>query len=176
MALKPGSTRQLPDQGILDYYNKQTYLGNSFIASTGIIAGTGSEVPLMVLANPAANFNQNGQAGSLGCFHGLRKLQCDALGDAAIFNFYLNPTSVSGGSVITPLNLRPAWGTVSKMVVTKGPTISSGNYGTLFSTSIVNISEIDSSLLFVLDPGDSLLVTQSVSDANVVAEFSWYEI
>lgn len=174
MSLKPGSTRQIPEQAILDYYNKQTYLGNSFVASSGLVAGTGSEVPLLLLSNPATNFNQNGQAGNLGCFLGLRKLQCDTIGTAAIFNFYSNPTTISGGSAVTPLNLRPAWGTVSKMVVTKGPTV--GVLGTFIAPFVVNISENDSNLLLVLDPGQSLLVTQNVSTANVAAEFSWYEI
>lgn len=175
MALKPGSVRQIPEQGILDFYNKQTYLGNSFAVSTGLVAGTGAEVPLLYINNADTNTFQNGQAGSLACFNISRKFQCDSPSAAAVFKVYLNPTTVAAGSVITPVNLRPAWGTVSKMAVKKSPTAVSN--GTLIYTFVVGGAvSVDSKVLLVVDPGQALLVTQNVTAANVAVDFSWYEI
>jgi hypothetical protein len=175
MAQTPGTPRQTPDQSILDLYNKQTYLGNSFLVSTNFVASNTSETPLLYLNNPATNAKNNGDGGSLGLFNIVRKFQNDTLGSAVIFNIYLNPTGVTGGTSITPQNLRPAWGTVSKMTAKVSPAVVSN--GTFISTTAPNFIEIDAALLFVLDPGQSLLITVSAaSTSNSCAELVYYEI
>jgi hypothetical protein len=175
MALLPATQRQVPDHSIMDYYNKQTYLGNQYVVSTGLVTGEMSETPLLYLSNPATNYNQNAQSGNLGLFQVLRKLQCDTLEAGVIIRLYINPTAVTGGTNITPVNLRPSYGNNSKMIALKSPTTSS--FGTFVALYTPNTAEVDSNILIVLDPGDSILITQEVGSAsNVAAELVWYEL
>jgi hypothetical protein len=169
------TNRQLPDHAILDFYNKQTYLGNAYLVSTGFVASSTSETPLLMLSNPTSNSTQNGSGGSLGLFNIIRKLQNDTAGSGVIFSLYLNPTGVSGGTPTTPGNLRPGTGKTSKMTTTLDPTVTTkGTFIAAFSPDFI---EIDSSVLLVLDPGYSLLVTVSAAQtSNSCLELSWYEI
>lgn len=184
MALTPATNRQIPDHSIMDAYNKQTYLGNGYIASTGSVTITtgGTEQPILLLSNPSTNYNQNGQAGNLSCFQNLRKLITPFISagttDLASFKVYLNPTVTGTGSAITPVNLRPGNANTSKMVARKSPTVSSN--GTLLTTYETMVMETDSSLLFLLDPGFSLLITVTyptgTDGSPAVAELAWYEM
>ena len=49
MALTPATNRQLPQEAILDHFNKQNYLGNSFLVSTDLVTTTNTETPLLIL-------------------------------------------------------------------------------------------------------------------------------
>lgn len=163
------TSKQVPDHAILDQYNKQTYLGNSFVYTTSqTIAGT-SETPIILLTNPASNTKS--------LFFNLRKLTCTTASHSAIFNFYSAPTISANGTAQTPINFRPASATTSSMNIYLSPTISSN--GSLMSALIsANQTPDVSSVLVVLDPGQSLLTTVTVSNANdkVISEFGWYEI
>lgn len=168
------TNRQVPSESILSYFNREAYLGNSFLLSSGVISGQTSETPLLYLSNPSSNYNQNSQAGNLGCFQGVKRLSVSA-GVSATFNFYLNPSSVSAGTAQTPVNLRPSSSYLSKMVGNIGPTV--GGNGTYLFSILTQKEVIDSSSIYILDPGYSLLVTALVaSTAKVVCDLIWYEI
>lgn len=184
MGLTPATNRQIPDHSIMDAYNKQTYLGNAYIASTGsvtVVTG-GTETPLMLLSNPASNYTQNGQGMNLSCFHNLRKLITPFISagttELASFKFYLNPTVSAAGTAITPINLRPGNASTSKMVPTKSPTVSVN--GTLLTTYETMTMETDGQLMFILDPGFSILVTVTyptgTNGSPAVSELTWYEM
>lgn len=97
MASSPGNQRQVPDQAILDAFNKQIYLGNSFVYSAQPTIGGTSETPLVFLSNPASN----GVAGkNIGLFFNLRKMTALTASHSALFNFYSNPTISVGVQTI----------------------------------------------------------------------------
>lgn len=182
MALKPTNDRQLPQQAINDFYNKQTYNGNSYVIASGAIdiATSGVETPILLLSNPASNFAPSGAQGirNVGCFQGLRKLSqaTNVASATTIFKFYCNPVAPSPGSTATALNLRPSYGNNSQMLSYISPTIVSN--GTYLASFAINYQEIDSSLMFILDPGYALLVTANTdtNSTSVIAELSWYEL
>lgn len=162
---------QIPDNSILDAYNKQVYLGKAFIAATPVstTAGT-SEVPILLLSNPIAN--------KTSMFAAVRKFSCQTTGVSILFRVYINPTITSNGTTITPVNLRinPNSPT-SVMTAFLSPTASSnGTYVTglpvaAFSTAISNVLQI-------LDPGASVLITAQASSAGTSLEVEqvWYEL
>src|SRR5271165_7299565 len=89
---------QIPDKSILDAFNKQTYLGNSYIVTLAPTAvPTGSPQPLLYLVNPSSS--------SKSMFINVRKYGANV---SAFFNLYSNPTVTMPGTPITPVNLRPA--------------------------------------------------------------------
>lgn len=161
---------QVAEKSILDYYNRQTYLGNQFIYSINNTSiGSTSETPILLLSNPSTD--------KVSLFHGLRKLTSLTAGQSAVFRFYTGATISSAGTPVTPINLKTGSTALSQAAVTVNPTASS--FGTfialLASESFVpNASD----LLFIIDPGFSMLVTVQVSLAAtmVASELSWYEL
>jgi hypothetical protein len=176
MALQPGTNKQVPDNSILDYFNKQVYLGNTFIYSVGSTEIlTTSETPLLLLSNPALVAHSFPTGKSL--FQGLKKLTCLTTGQSAIFRIYANPTVSALGTSQTPLNLRPASPNTSVAALSTSPTVTS--FGSLVAVLASAAFTPDvSDVLTVLDPGQSLLVTVQTSSATtfIACEFSWYEI
>jgi len=162
------TAKQVPEHSILDYYNKQTYLGNQYVASVNstVITGT-TEQALMTLSNPNGN--------KISVFLGLRKLTSLSAAGAE-FRVYSNPTISSAGTVITPVNLRTASGSVSVASVHSLPTASAnGTYLNMLVSTNYN-SDISNSML-ILDPGQSILITAQMSATGAVcAELSWYEL
>lgn len=155
MALTPATNRQIPDTAILDFYNKQTYLGNSYIVTTNLVATTTTETPLLIITNPASNFNQNGQSGNLSLFNSVRKLQCDTLEAGIVFRFYGNPTNVTAGSAFVPRNLRSGSSNVSKMTASINPTIAGNVDQVQTITAVADVSGSLNSkyfLIYSIDP------------------------
>lgn len=181
MALKPTNAKQVPEHSIMDFYNKQTYLGQSFLISTGLVdvSSANTETPILLLQNPSSNFSSGsyGQK-NIGLFQNVRKLSqgTNVSSATTLFRFYLNPTAPSPGSAATISNLRPSFSNSSKMNAYVSPTISSN--GAFLAVFSVNYQEIDSSVLFILDPGYSILLTAETDTAStyVIAELSWYEL
>lgn len=176
MALTPLTSVQVPDHAILDTFNKQTYLGKSFLASTGpvTVSSANTETPLMTISNPAANaLPQN-----LSLFQAVRKLsQSNNVSTATtIFRFYLAPTITMAGTVLATPNLRTGSANTSKMSAHVSPTTSAN--GTLLATFAINYQQIDSSVLFILDPGATMLVTAETDTMNtgVICELTWWEL
>jgi hypothetical protein len=183
MALKPTNSRQQAENSILDTFNRQTYLGNSYVASSGVISisSANTETAVMWINNPASNISSTavpvGQQ-NIALFQGIRKLsQATNVSSATtLFKFYSNPTISANGTAITPGSLRPAMGNSSVMKAYYSQTASAN--GTFLAVFAINYQEVDSSLLFILDPGYSLLVTATTDtmSTSVISELSWYEI
>jgi hypothetical protein len=171
------NSAQIPDKSILDLNGKQTYLGNSFISGVKSAAiGSTSETPYFLMINPASN----GVSSSFkSMFNYVRKLSVITTTSAiATFRFYYNPTVTSNGTAVTPLNLRfnpnsPA----SVMQTFSLPSVSSN--GTFIADlAVTSGGGIGiSNLLFVLDPGQSILVTitESTGTVPVAFETAWNE-
>jgi hypothetical protein len=166
----PATNRQVPDHAILDYYNKQVYLGNQFIysQSSETVAAT-SETPIALISNPATS----GKA----LFITYRAGSSLTASSSVIFRYYFNPTVTGAGTAKTPLNLRPANPNLSIATVGKDPTTSSN--GTFVSSFISAALTSNSSILMaVVDPGSTFLLTAtpSVNPTNIEHEIVWYEI
>jgi len=176
MALNPGTNRQSPDHSIMDQYNKQTYLGNSYGTTTGLVSLSGtSEVAFLYIANSVVP----GPAGlGVSIFQNLRKLLVNDVTGAtgAVFRIYTNVTSVSGGTTVTPGNLRTASPNVSISTIKLSPTWSvTGTAIATFSVGWENQNE--SSSMLIIDPGKNMMITaQPTASTQCCANITWYEI
>jgi hypothetical protein len=169
MSVTPNNTQQLPDKSILDFFNRQTYLANSYSLPLTSTLSNGSETPILLISN-----SLTGIAGGKALFHNLRRLVSS---DHSIIRYYVNPTVSSVGTPITPVNLRPASSNVSIASCSSSPTISGD--GTLLSAIGINTVTDDRNLLIVLDAGQSLLITAQASSgagATIYSTSSWYEL
>ena len=175
MATLPNNTRfptanQVPDHSIMDLFGKQCYLGNAFTLSNAELSlPTTAETNLVYISNPGTSKKS--------LFINLRRVSSSL--QPVDIRYYLNPTITVNGSAATPLNLRPANSNVSVSSCFTSPTSSA--FGTLIETlgcpqSYYVVS--DSSLLFILDPGNSMLMTGSAQTAttNINSDISWYEL
>ena len=181
MGLTPATQNQVPEHSILDYFNKQTYLGNEFSFPIGpqTINST-SETPIGLIVNPALT---GGQAfpNQKAIFQNLRTSSSDiASGDGTtFFRYYFNPTISSTGTATVAVNLRPASAikSISKCYTSANFAVSAN--GTLIRAISAGYSAVnDSNLLFILDPGMSLLITAqpTTSGATILNSSSFYEI
>jgi hypothetical protein len=182
MAQQPGTNRQVPEHAILDYFNKQSYLGNafSFPINSQTINST-SETPIALIINPAVTADAF-PSGYKSIFNNLRTTASDnSSGDdgTSFFRYYFNPTYSGLGTKTTPVNVRPASPTTSiaNCYVNGQFTISAN--GTLVRAITAGYSSInDSLLLLILDPGNSLLVTAQcvTSGSTIINANSWWEL
>lgn len=173
--MTPATNRQLPDQAILDSFGKQSYLGNSFIASSTLVSLDPGETPLFSLANPAANAHPQ----NVSLFLNVKRLMCGPVSAAiglCTFKFYYSPTITGAGTLVTPKNMRLANTAASIMSAHYSPSASSN--GTFICAMVVESNVIDSSGIIVLDPGQTLLVTANpaASSTPVGCEFIWWEL
>lgn len=154
---------QIAENAILDLNGKQAYLGNSFNLSFSASLSDTEEHAEILITNPSTSNKslfifESSINGTLGAFA----------------NFYIMPIIGANGNAITPVNLRPAYNTISIAKTYSSPTISSN--GTL----IINITTaIASNILMVIDPGYSLLITAQAFAATAmtaIIQTSWYEI
>ncbi len=171
MALKPCTDTQIPDHAILDQYNKQTYLGNSYIIPSGAVTVTTAETPILLITNPASNTKS--------VFVNLRRYSSTV--EPVLIKSYINATVATTGTAATPVNLRTGSPfTSSSVSYVNGQFTVSAN-GTLLSaigSPATYFVTIDNNLLVVLDPGKNLLVTGAATTSTTVvnADASWYEI
>ena len=158
------TSRQVPDHAILDQYNKQAYLGNYFhYVNSSTVAGT-SETALILFSNASTN--------GVSAFINYKKGTCLTASHSSLFNFYLSPTvSANGTAVTTVINTRPAMSKTSVMSLYTGPTASPFGTLTSYLMSQTQAPDESASSLIVLDPGQSLLVTVTVSNA-----LGWFEL
>lgn len=164
------TNKQVPDHAIMDFYNKQAYLGNQFIANTGVVTlADTAEHPLLYLSNPAG--------GSLSLFNTVRKLFAGDMTNTIVFKIYVNPTTVTSGSSITPGNCRIASSTASIAVSKKS--VAAVSNGTLLAAFPIGIGyyPVDADTLLIIDPGNSILITATAAAAtSCVVEAVWYEL
>ena len=134
MALQPGTNKQIPDNAILDRFDKQAYLGNQYCAATGVISlSNTAETPLLYLGDPATTTGAF-PVNAISLFLRTRKLICYDVSDAtaAVFRLYINPSTISGGTPLTPSNNRLGSSFTSVATATISPTV--GSKGTLVYT------------------------------------------
>jgi hypothetical protein len=167
------SASQISEKSILDFYNRQTYLGNSYCypLPTTTIATT-SETPLLLFINPTYV-----PATQISAYFTQRKLVTRTASDTATLNFYFNPTVSVTGTAKLPVNLRIGNSNTALTLVYLSPTVSANGtlVGSLDSSAF---SPNQSDKLWILQPNQSLLVTVIVSanNTNVASEISWYEL
>jgi hypothetical protein len=162
---------QIPDNSIMDVNGKQTYLGNTFILPiNGFNIDSASELNVALITNPVGN--------TKALFLFTRSAAADGPG---VLRYYFNPTVTSPGTPTTPINLRPASPNTSVSLCYLNPSISSN--GTFFSTVGTEVTiEVDQYTLFILDPGQSMLITAQSpnwsmgNDVLVYSENIWYEL
>jgi hypothetical protein len=166
----PRSVAQNPETSILDVNWKQCYLGNQYQATTGIISlATTSEVPFLYLSCPA---------GLKSLFQMIKRYGINDVTGATgiIYRVYFNPTGVSGGTVITPINHRLGSSNTSIATVLLQPTVT--GKGTATSTASIGWeNQVTSDSMVIVDPGYSILVTaQATAATQGFCNILWYEI
>lgn len=176
MSLTPATNRQVPDHSILDYYNKQVYLGNSYsYGFNGAIAST-AEIPLFLLSNPLVP-GSSFPSGYVSLFLTFSQLAIITASQSAIVRAYLSPTVTSTGTASVPLNRRPGSPHTSIAGLYLSPTLSeNGNLIDLLSASPGFAAY--SNQMLIMDPGQSLLLTvQASANPTIIgAGLSWYEL
>jgi hypothetical protein len=159
---------QLPLDAILDINGKQTYLGNTFLLpAAGLVLADTSEDPISLIVNPV------GSGKSLFFFS--RTVTTN--NNNVILNYYFNPVPNVLGSPTTAINLRTSSTTASIAKAYLGSTVTST--GTLFNSLLATVYLIGSDLLFIVDPGSSVLITGKQvgsGSTTVYSENVWYEI
>lgn len=162
------TSKQVPDQAIMQLFGKASYLGNQFSLPIAGFSITGTSETNVILINVPTT-------ASISIFMSLRR--CSAVAQAAQFKFYFNPT-VTAGTTVTPVNARFANSNTSQSVCSTAPTGSTK--GTLTSTlecPTADYSTIDDDLLLILDPGVSMLVTCIPTGTTVVnLNMTWWEL
>lgn len=178
MANLPSTARQVADNSILDVMGgKQTYLGNQFIYTNPIPSfATTAELPVFLMTNPAITTSAFPSAWT-SLFVNLNKCVTTTASQSVIFRFYLNPTVTGAGTAKTPINLRTGSATTSVATIATLPSVSAN--GTLYQMLASQPFSPDlSSVLAIIDPGKSLLITaQATATATTaIQEISWWEL
>ena len=166
----PSQTRfptpnQNPEKSILDYFDKQFYLGNGFSVPF-LNTNSSTSQPLVMIQNPATNTKTS-------IFLKTLQIYTD---NAVTASFYLNPTITSNGTLVTPVNLRPANANLSNALCYASPSVSSN--GTLVSIlpSPDNYGGIIFPRLLILDPGQTLMIVSGSGSANFFYNIHYYEL
>lgn len=165
MALTPATNFQVPEHSIMDAFNKQTYLGNTFTVCSNVfeLPTASLETSILYLSNPAAN--------KRALFCNVQRFCATNLAnaDSATFKVYLNPTLTSANKPIIPINMRPASATVSGAAAAFNPPIAPGTLQVSTVTTVADVAGSLNSKHFNLSSIDS--VTNSRSDFYV-----WFNI
>lgn len=149
------SSVQTPDHAILDFYNKQTYLGNEYSMPVGpIVLATTFETPITLIENVLGAKKSS--------FQSVRKFNSTA---AVVFRFYFNATITATGVPVTPVNLRPASGFSAISKCFTSPTATS--FGTLIDSYGNGLdTTVESDIMLILDPGTNLICTAQATTAS----------
>jgi hypothetical protein len=166
----PSQTRfptanQNPSNSILDAFDKQTYLGNQFSIVGPVGPPASVETPYLLISNPSTSPK------SL-----FVNFQSWVDNDVVLVNIYANPTVLTNGTPITPVNMRVASATTSHALCYGDPTTSS--FGTLISSTGTIYSSTPAQLMIIVDPGVTLLYTLNTLSAGdpLAAQIGWYEL
>lgn len=174
MALTPGTNRQVPDHAILDFYNKQTYLGQRFTFSLNFTLSGTTENNAFLLSNPLST--TTAFPNQLSFFLDLVALTGLTASATNVLRVYLGPTGVSGGTDKVPLNLRTGSATASVATFKSAPTATPGStvYG-IQGAAAFSTRKLDQ--LIVVDPGKTLLITLQGANSDIVnCALGWYEL
>lgn len=180
MVMLPANSRQVPEHAIMDLFGKQPYLGNQFLAGSNSVALTGTtEVPILYLACPGVAAQAVGSfQNTKSIFCSLRRLYCADQSEATgiVYRVYFAASSVSAGTIVTPVNVRPANPMASIASVLLSPTVV--NKGTfVYSYAVGFESPAVSEDLIILDQGMNMLITaQPSASSTAIVALSYYEI
>lgn len=172
MASIPSQTRfptsnQNPTNSIMDYFNKQAYLGNQFAVTLSPTI-TGSEVATLLMQNLSTTKSM---------FVNNKMLTSLTASNSAVLRAYIGPTFSAAGTAATIENFRPANTTASVATLTTGPTAS--NNGTLIDViASPTLTTNRSNQMTIIDPGQTLLITlQASAGGTVIAyQLAWFEL
>jgi len=173
----PNTAAQTATNSILDYFNKQAYLGQEFSFPTSVTLSTTAETPILLIQNPIVTTNTFPNQKAL--FYFDRKYASN--NQEVLVKLYLNPTVTGVSTAQTAVCTRPAYGTtsISKCYPNGQFTVSSN--GTLASQLGVPSNfyvTVDSQICFILDPGQSILLTGTAQAENTTLSMGsfWYEL
>lgn len=161
------TSNQNPTNSIMDYFNKQTYLGNQFAVTLSPTI-TGSEVATLLLQNPSLKKSM---------FINNKMITSLTATNSAVLRVYLGPTFSVAGSAAIVTNLRPANANTTDAILTTGPTVSAN--GTLIDViAATTLMTNRSTQMIIIDPGQTLLITlQASAGGTVVAyQLAWYDL
>lgn len=162
---------QTAEKAILDYYNKQTYLGNQYIFSINQTLGSATETLFYLLQNPASSKKS--------LFQNWKKLTCLSSNNV-IFRIYLNPAVTSTTTASTPVNMRTGSTNTSIAGVFNASNFSVSSNGS-YIASLVSANYVPdiSTVMEVIDPGTSMLITVQSNEPSgipITGEILWYEL
>lgn len=153
-------------------YDKQVFLKNAFGFSLPPAAPPDTaETPYIAIQNPA---NSNT---TMVIVHS--KLVMTGTANQSVHTSYYANGNITVGSAITAVNMRVASGTpASAMVITSNPTSSSFGVRMPQFVTDSSFSMGESDLLYMLDPGNQILVTMTATATgfNVVYSMVWHEL
>ena len=160
------NSKQLPDHAILDAYNKQTYLGNSYVLPVSSSLTDTSEKVVAFIKNPVGNL--------VGVFVNLIKVSSDK---SVQIKIYSNPTVNVLGAATVPLNYRTA-STFAASALCYKSTSFSANGTLLGSVAAGAYGTAQAGGLYVLDAGQTLLITATAAAGTTtpITELAWYEL
>lgn len=176
--MNPATQRQVPDHSIMDLMGKQCYLGNQFIYANAKASFTATtETPILYLSNPAITTSAFTAPAWKALFVNLNKLVVATASQNVIMRLYLNPTSVTAGTTETPVNLRPQNPNTSIAALSINPTWTIAGSPIQVLAAQIGLPDT-SSILMILDPGNSLMITAqaSATATAIINEISWYEL
>ena len=162
-------SNQFPDDCVKNAFDKQAYLGNSFIASAiqATISST-AEIPIVLLQNPA----NSGKT----LFVTSRRFV--PLTNSTIFRSYVDPVITSIGTALPITNSRPATGFTSVASAYGVPLVTTD--GTPASVSAaLSYTTVEIDTLIILDPGHSLVITSQMNEpspGSCDVRVHWFEL
>jgi hypothetical protein len=175
MANQPGTNRQVPEHSIMDYYNKQVYLGNGYSVPVSVTLSDNSETAGLLIVNPlvataafpSGYFSQFMEGSHFTCTGNM------------IVRYYLNPTIATKGTASDVIQRRPASTNASVAQVYADDQFSVSSNGTLVDlrAALAEAQTIDN-IMIILDPGQSMLITfqTTASSTNtVLGAIPWSE-
>lgn len=169
MAGNANTFKQIPENAILDLNGRQAYLGNAYVfpsPASGFTLADTTEHPIMLLINPLTSGKS--------IFMFSRNVSAT---DTALVRYYADPTVTSAGTPTTIINTRIGASSTSVATAHNSPTIASN--GTFIDVvGVEALLESENTVLFILDPGHTLLMTAESppGDAVVFQQLFWYEI
>jgi hypothetical protein len=162
------TSNQVPQNSIMDYFNKQTYLGCQFAVTTSQVIGA-SETNILLIQNSSTKKST---------FINRKTISSLTASNSAILRSYLTPTFSLAGTAATITSMRPANTTITPLTtVTTSPTTSVN--GTLVDViATTPFATMYSSQLFIIDPGQTMLITLQASAATttIASQLAWYEL
>ena len=162
---------QVAENSILDVIGgRQSYLGNAFILPWAPVSlSDTNENVIALIRNVSTNTK------SLFVYN--RTVFTNNI--TGVFAFYRNPTiTANGSSALTPQNLRSGYVASNPSIATvyTAPTI--GANGQIMESLLGGTTSNSSSVLYVIDPGDSMLVSCKLltgTSTGVYLDFVWFE-